>query len=93
MHFRITSFRLKIGGLLFCSFLGYILYCNSESHLVEPAWWKYKDGDHFEDVLVLKKDHLNSLNIYKDDQFVFCFGNTLYVKRLETGEFTSYSRK
>lgn len=73
-----------------------ILYFNS-NFFIRNQQWKYNEGSHIGDFVELNNQTLRYRTIYKGNaaiaKVVFCFGKTLVIKDVKSGEKGYYSNK
>lgn len=72
------------------------IYFNS-SFFIKNQQWKYKDGYHIGDWVKFSNESIDGRTIYKNNKphikILFCYGKTLIIKDIATGEKGYYSNK
>ncbi len=83
-------------GIIICLITSFLIYSNSNSY-IESQDWKYVDGAHIGDVIQFNSERLTEKTIYRNNEIlgkiVFCYGKTLIIKNITTGEKGYYSKK
>jgi hypothetical protein len=84
---------------LFCAILVWLIFfsCNSRDTQLKSGWWKYEEGFHLGDVLILKGSNLRGDTIFIEQKpvaiVVTVASNRLEIASISSGDKGIYFHK